>query len=225
MPTIANNLKKIHAQIHHAEKIYHRAENAVQLIAVSKTKPTTAIVSAYHAGQRHFGENYVQEALNKQAELDAFDITWHFIGAIQSNKTKVLAAHFDWVHCVENVKIAERLNAQRPDFLAPLNVCIQVNISDETSKAGVKLEELADLILQISALPNLKLRGVMAIPAPQTDFVSQREPYQKLVEYVKNLKKEQLDTFSFGMSDDLEAAIAEGSTLVRIGTALFGQRI
>lgn len=225
MPTIAHNLKQIHTQIRSAEQTYHRAENSVQLLAVSKTKPAHSIVSAYQAGQRHFGENYVQEALNKQVELRAFDITWHFIGAIQSNKTKVLAAHFDWIHCVENLKIAQRLSSQRPDFLHPLNICVQVNISDETSKSGVTLDELADLVLQISALPNLVLRGVMAIPAPQQNFELQREPYRKLMTEVKALKNENLTTFSFGMSDDLEAAIAEGSTLVRIGTALFGTRL
>ena len=224
MPTIADNLKQINTRIHHAEKIYKRAENSVQLLAVSKTKPASAIVSAYQAGQRHFGENYVQEALNKQLELGAFDITWHFIGAIQSNKTKVLATHFDWIHCVDSLKIAQRLSSQRPDFLSSLNICVQVNISHETSKSGVTLAELPDLVSQISELPNLVLRGVMAIPAPQTDFAAQREPYQKLVSTVKTFKNATLNTFSFGMSDDLEAAIAEGSTLVRIGTALFGSR-
>jgi pyridoxal phosphate enzyme (YggS family) len=224
MPTIAHNLKQIHTQIHAAEQTYARVPNSVQLLAVSKTKSASTIVSAYQAGQRHFGENYVQEALSKQVELGAFDITWHFIGAIQSNKTKVLATHFDWIHCVENLKIAQRLSSQRPGFLPPLNICVQVNISYEMSKSGVTLEELPDLILQISALPNLVLRGVMAIPAPQTNFVAQREPYRKLVVAVKALKNENLTTFSFGMSDDLEAAIAEGSTLVRIGTALFGAR-
>jgi pyridoxal phosphate enzyme (YggS family) len=224
MPTIARNLKQIHTQIRDAEKNYQRNGKSVQLLAVSKTKPASAIVSAYQAGQRHFGENYVQEALTKQAELGAFSITWHYIGAIQSNKTKVLAAHFDWVHCVDSLKIAERLSAQRPDFLPPLNICVQVNISHEDSKSGILLDELPNVISQVSRLPNLTLRGVMAIPAPQTDFSAQREPYRKLVEAVKNLKNENLDTFSFGMSDDLEAAIAEGSTMVRIGTALFGKR-
>ncbi len=224
MPTIAHRLKQIHTQIHTAEQTYHRVQNSVQLLAVSKTKPASAIVSAYQAGQRHFGENYVQEALLKQQELRAFDITWHFIGPIQSNKTKVLAAHFNWVHSVDSLKIAQRLSSQRPEFLQPLNICVQVNISDEESKSGVNLDELPDLISQISDLPNIKLRGVMAIPAPQHDFLLQRKPYQKLVAAVKALPNDQLTTFSFGMSDDLEAAIAEGSTMVRIGTALFGAR-
>lgn len=224
MPTIACNLKQINAQIRHAEKIYHRVENSVQLLAVSKTKSASAIISAYQAGQRHFGENYVQEALNKKSELGAFAITWHFIGAIQSNKTKVLAENFDWVHCVDSLKIAERLNSQRPDFLPPLNICVQVNISNEESKSGINLDELPNLMGQISQLPNLNLRGVMAIPAPETNFDAQREPYKKLVSAVKMLKNEKLTTFSFGMSDDLDAAIAEGATIVRIGTALFGKR-
>jgi pyridoxal phosphate enzyme (YggS family) len=224
MPTIACNLKQIQSQICHAEKLYQREENSVQLLAVSKTKPASAIVSAYQAGQRHFGENYLQEALNKQLELSAFEITWHFIGAIQSNKTKLLATHFDWVHCVDSLKIAERLSSQRPENLPPLNICIQVNISEEESKAGILLDELPEFVAKISPLPNLNLRGVMTIPAPQTDVEAQRESYRKLVAATKALKNENLTTFSFGMSDDLEAAIAEGSTIVRIGTALFGTR-
>jgi PLP dependent protein len=225
MSTIATNLKQIHARIQQTEQIYGREKNAVQLLAVSKTKPASMIASAYQAGQRHFGENYLQEALNKQRELGGYSITWHFIGAIQSNKTKLLATHFDWVHCVDSLKIAERLSLQRPENLPPLNICIQVNISNEESKAGISLNELPDLVSQISQLPNTRLRGVMAIPAPETDFALQREPFKKLVCAVNALKNESLTTFSFGMSDDLEAAIAEGSTLVRIGTALFGSRV
>lgn len=225
MPTIVSNLKQIHTQIQQAEQIYGREKNSVQLLAVSKTKPASMIASAYQAGQRHFGENYLQEALNKQRELGAYAITWHFIGAIQSNKTKLLATNFDWVHCVDSLKIAQRLSSQRPENLSPLNMCIQINISDEESKSGISLKELPDLVKKISVLPNLNLRGVMAIPAPETDFALQREPLKKLVDAVKALKNEKLKTFSFGMSDDLEAAIAEGSTLVRIGTALFGSRV
>lgn len=224
MPTIATNLKKIRHQIQLAEQTYGRKKNSLQLLAVSKTKPASMIASAYQAGQRHFGENYLQEALNKQNELGAYSITWHFIGAIQSNKTKLIATHFDWVHCVDSLKIAQRLSQQRPENLPPLNICIQVNISNEESKAGILLEELPDLVSQISQLSNLKLRGVMAIPAPESNFARQREPFKKLVAAVNSLKNDALTTFSFGMSDDLEAAIAEGSTLVRIGTALFGSR-
>ena len=221
---ISSQLNKIQAQIHLAEITHNRIAHSVNLLAVSKTKPASDIACAYRAGQRHFGENYVQEALLKQDCLSAFNITWHFIGPIQSNKTKMLATKFDWVHSVDDVKIAQRLSAQRPDFLAPLNICIQVNISDEESKSGVKLHELPDLIATVSTLPNLALRGVMAIPSPQSNFYAQREPYKKLVSAVNALNIPELTAFSFGMSDDLEAAIAEGSTWVRIGTALFGSR-
>ncbi|MFI3215466.1 MAG: YggS family pyridoxal phosphate-dependent enzyme [Methylococcales bacterium] len=221
---ISSQLNKIQAQIHLAEITHNRVAHSVNLLAVSKTKPASDIACAYRAGQRHFGENYVQEALLKQDCLSAFNITWHFIGPIQSNKTKMLATKFDWVHSVDDVKIAQRLSAQRPDFLAPLNICIQVNISDEESKSGVKLHELPDLIATVSTLPNLALRGVMAIPSPQSNFYAQREPYKKLVSTVNALNMPELTAFSFGMSDDLEAAIAEGSTWVRIGTALFGSR-
>ncbi|MEI8237283.1 MAG: YggS family pyridoxal phosphate-dependent enzyme [Methylococcaceae bacterium] len=221
---ISSQLNKIQAQIHLAEITHNRVAHSVNLLAVSKTKPASDIACAYRAGQRHFGENYVQEALLKQDCLSAFNITWHFIGPIQSNKTKMLATKFDWVHSVDDMKIAQRLSAQRPDFLAPLNICIQVNISDEESKSGVKLHELPDLIATVSTLPNLALRGVMAIPSPQSNFYAQREPYKKLVSTVNALNMPELTAFSFGMSDDLEAAIAEGSTWVRIGTALFGSR-
>ena len=221
---ISSQLNKIQAQIHLAEITHNRVAHSVNLLAVSKTKPASDIACAYRAGQRHFGENYVQEALLKQDCLSAFNITWHFIGPIQSNKTKMLATKFDWVHSVDDMKIAQRLSAQRPDFLAPLNICIQVNISDEESKSVVKLHELPDLIATVSTLPNLALRGVMAIPSPQSNFYAQREPYKKLVSTVNALNMPELTAFSFGMSDDLEAAIAEGSTWVRIGTALFGSR-
>jgi pyridoxal phosphate enzyme (YggS family) len=196
----------------------------VLLLAVSKTKPASMIAEAYQAGQRHFGENYLQEALSKQQALGAFDITWHFIGPIQSNKTKAIASHFDWVHSVDKLKIAQRLSEQRPAHLAPLNICLQVNISDEASKSGIRLNELGELCAQVAMLPNIKLRGVMAIPAPSESFEQQCQPYKALYQAVKTLNKPELDTFSFGMSDDLTAAIAEGSTMVRIGTALFGAR-
>lgn len=220
---ITENLKQIRAQIRQAELAANRAPGSVSLLAVSKTKPPEAIVAAYQAGQRHFGENYVQEAVSKQQALGAFDITWHFIGPIQSNKTKLIARHFAWVHSVDSFKIAKRLSEQR-ESKTPLNICLQVNISEEASKSGIELEELAALCEQVSQLPNLKLRGVMAIPAPQADFELQRQPYRKLYQAVSALNNPVLDTFSFGMSDDLEAAIAEGATLVRIGTALFGAR-
>lgn len=224
MSTVQQRLNTILAQIHRAEAIYQRPKNSVQLLAVSKTKPASAIAESYYAGQRHFGENYVQEALQKQQALSAFDITWHFIGPIQSNKTKLLAGHFHWVHSVDSLKIAQRLNEQRPDYLPPLNICLQVNISEQDTKSGILLNQLADLVEQVLVLPRLNLRGVMAIPAPANTIEQQRLPYRTLFNAVQQLNKPQLSTFSFGMSDDLEAAIAEGATIVRIGTALFGAR-
>lgn len=224
MPTIAHRLKQIRTQIQQAEMDGHRKSGAVLLLAVSKTKPAGYIAAAYQAGQRHFGESYVQEALLKQQQLGAFDITWHFIGPLQSNKTKAIASHFDWVHSVDSFKIARRLSEQRPANLAPLNICLQVNISGEDSKSGINLDALPQLIEQVSKLPKLKLRGVMAIPAPANDFEQQRLPYRALSQAVARLQRLDLDTFSYGMTGDLRAAIAEGATIVRIGTALFGAR-
>ncbi|MDO9168272.1 MAG: YggS family pyridoxal phosphate-dependent enzyme [Methylobacter sp.] len=224
MATLAQRLKQIRSQINDAERAYNRQPGSVLLLAVSKTKPSEAIACAYQFGQRHFGENYLQEALKKQQELGAYAITWHFIGPIQSNKTKALATHFDWVHSVDSLKIARRLSEQRPSHLPPLNICLQVNISDEPSKSGITLAELPPLCELVAKLPNLKLRGVMAIPAPQQDFEQQRRPYKILYQAVAKLGQPELDTFSFGMTGDLTAAIAEGSTIVRIGTALFGER-
>lgn len=224
MTTLIHRLKQIRTYIQTAEIAYHRQANSVLLLAVSKTKPASIIAEAYQAGQRHFGENYVQEALSKQQALGAFDITWHFIGPIQSNKTKIIASHFDWVHSVDKFKIAQRFSEQRPTHMAPLNICLQVNISNEASKSGIHLHELAELCEQVATLPNIKLRGVMAIPAPSNSFEQQCQPYKALYQAVKQLNKAELDTFSFGMSDDLKAAIAEGATIVRIGTALFGAR-
>jgi pyridoxal phosphate enzyme (YggS family) len=224
MTILIDLFKQTHAQIQQAEIIYQRQPGSVLLLAVSKTKPASIIATAYQAGQRHFGENYLQEALSKQQALSAFDITWHFIGPIQSNKTKTIASHFDWVHSVDKLKIAQRLSEQRPHNLAPLNICLQVNISDEASKSGIRLNELSELCEQVATLPNIKLRGVMAIPAPSSSFEQQCQPYKTLYQAVKRLNKPELNTFSFGMSDDLNAAIAEGSTIVRIGTALFGAR-
>lgn len=224
MTSIAQRLQQIRKDINDAERDGSRQLGSVRLLAVSKTKPSADIAAAYRAGQRHFGENYLQEALKKQQELGAYDITWHFIGPIQSNKTKPLAMHFDWVHSVDSFKIARRLSEQRPTHLPPLNICLQVNISDEDSKSGIDLAELPELCAQVADLPNLKLRGVMAIPAPQQDFDLQRQPYRALCLAVAKLNRPELDTFSFGMTGDLKAAILEGSTIVRIGTALFGER-
>ena len=221
---ISSRLKEILSQIKEAEISYHREPGSVLLLAVSKTKPSADIALAYQAGQRHFGENYCQEALIKQRELGAFAITWHFIGPIQSNKTKAIACHFDWVHSVDSLAIAQRLSKQRPANLTPLNVCLQINMSNELSKSGISLDELPELCEQVAALPNIKLRGVMTIPAPEDDFEKQRQPYKKLCEAINQLDRFKLDTLSFGMSGDLVAAIAEGSTIVRVGSALFGAR-
>ena len=224
MNDIKQRLAKINSQIRHAEMAAGREKGSVQLLAVSKTKPAMDIAIAYQAGQRRFGESYLQEALKKQQELAAFDISWHFIGPIQSNKTRPIAAHFSWVHSVDRLKIAKRLSEQRPAHLPALNICLQVNISAENTKSGVTLAELPQLIKQVSGLPNIKLRGVMAIPESVSDYESQRLPYRLLYQAVKQLDMAELDTFSFGMTGDLKAAIAEGSTIVRIGTALFGAR-
>jgi pyridoxal phosphate enzyme (YggS family) len=221
---IHSRLKHLLVQIRQAEIAYNRKPESVLLLAVSKTKSAKDIAAAYQAGQRHFGESYCQEALKKQQELGAFDITWHFIGPVQSNKTKVLATHFAWVHSVDSLKIAKRLSEQRPIALPPLNICLQVNISGEQSKSGITLTELPQLCELVSELPNIKLRGVMAIPMPEEDFELQRQPYKTLYQAVAKLNNPELNTYSFGMSGDLNAAIAEGATIVRIGTALFGAR-
>ena len=221
MNSIIQSLTKLRTQIQQAEINYYRQASSVLLLAVSKSKPASMIAEAYQAGQRHFGENYLQEALGKQQALGAFDITWHFIGPLQSNKTRAIASHFDWVHSVDKLKTAKRLSEQRPHNLAPLNICLQVNISNEPSKSGIYLNELVE---QVALLPNIKLRGVMAVPAPSTSFEQQCQPYKTLYQAVKQLNKPELNTFSFGMSDDLNAAISQGATIVRIGTALFGYR-
>jgi len=206
-----------------------RAQDAARLLAVSKTKPAAMIRQVWQLGQREFGENYLQEALEKQTELaDLDDIVWHFIGPLQSNKTRAVAEHFDWVHSVDRLKIAKRLSEQRPTHLAPLNICLQVNISREESKAGVLPEELEELAKEVATLPNLHLRGLMAIPAPAEGVDAQRQPLAALREALTSLQSSlpnaPLDTLSMGMSDDLEAAVLEGATLVRLGTAIFGAR-
>jgi len=224
MTSIAIKLDKINADIRRAQSDARRHAFSVQLLAVSKNKPVEDIIKAYHAGQRQFGESYLQEALLKQRELSCYQICWHFIGPIQSNKTRQIAQHFSWVHSIDRLKIAKRLSEQRPEKLPPLNICLQVNISNEPSKSGFQLDELADAVEQVSKLANLKLRGVMAIPQPAVDYEQQCKPYRQLYQAVKALNKAGLDTFSFGMTNDLRAAIAEGSTIVRVGTALFGAR-
>lgn len=224
METMVSRYRQVKSQIREAASAAGRDAASVQLLAVSKTKPAADIAALYRLGQRHFAENYLQEALQKQRELAAFNISWHFIGPIQSNKTKPIACHFAWVHSVDRLKIAQRLSEQRPVHLPPLNICLQVNISQEISKAGVSLAELPALVQAVRDLPRLRLRGVMAIPEPETDFAKQREPYRLLYQAVQGIEQPRLDSFSYGMSGDLQAAVMEGATLVRIGTALFGER-
>lgn len=196
------------------------------MLAVSKTHPAALVEEALAAGQRAFGENYVQEALEKMDALAGMDVEWHLIGPLQSNKTRMVAERFAWVHSIESEKVARRLSAQRPARLAPLNVLIQVNVSGESSKSGVAPPEVAGLAGAIASLPNLKLRGLMAIPEPTPDERLQRSRFSALKEILRQLQQQHpgLDTLSMGMSEDLEAAIAEGSTLVRVGTAIFGER-
>ncbi|CAG2151751.1 hypothetical protein D3C81_1133480 [compost metagenome] len=228
MSVIAANLQAVLNDIAAAAQQAGRDPSGVTLLAVSKTVAPAIVRAAFQAGQAAFGENYVQEGLDKIAALaDLRDrITWHFIGPLQSNKTRPVAEHFDWVHAIDRLKIAERLSAQRPAGMAPLQVCIQVNISDEASKSGVAPAEVLPLAQAIAALPNLRLRGLMAIPAPADDPDAQRRPFAALRGLLDQLRQSGLhvDTLSMGMSADMGAAIAEGATLVRIGTAIFGAR-
>ena len=219
-------LNTVLEQITAAESRFNRRPGSVQLLAVSKTRTADEIRSAAQAGQRLFGESYLQEALEKIDQLQQEDIEWHFIGRIQSNKTKLIAGHFDWVHSLENLKHARRLNEQRPDHLPPLNVCLQVNISQEASKGGIEPDALVDFIRAFDNLPRLSLCGLMVIPAPADTLEAQRIPFRQLRELRDRLATEKypLHTLSMGMSGDLEAAIAEGSTIVRVGTAIFGPR-
>jgi PLP dependent protein len=225
MNTIYDSLQAIQANIHQAKLAANRIDT-VKLLAVSKAQTPDKLREAYLAGQRAFGENYVQEAINKQAQLKDCDIEWHFIGPIQSNKTALIAQHFDWVHSVDRLKIAARLNEARPQSLAPLNVCIQINSSEEDSKSGVDIGLQAIVAKEINAMPHLKLRGIMAIPAPTKDLAKQRAQFKIVNDAFKALQQQgfKLDTLSIGMSDDYVAAIHEGATIVRIGSAIFGAR-
>ncbi|WP_444815668.1 YggS family pyridoxal phosphate-dependent enzyme [Stutzerimonas frequens] len=223
MSTIEKNIAKVAARIREAAQAVHRDAATVGLLAVSKTQPAAAIREAFAAGLRDFGENYLQEALDKQVELDDLPLIWHFIGPIQSNKTKAIAEHFDWVHSVDRLKIAQRLSDQRPATLPPLNVCLQVNVSGEASKSGCAPQELGPLAEAVAAMPQLRLRGLMCIPAPTEDPAEQRAAFARL-RLLRDELALDLDTLSMGMSQDLKAAIAEGATWVRIGTALFGAR-
>lgn len=226
MTTIASNLQAVRAAIMAAATEAGRTPGEVTLLAVSKTFAPDAIREAYHAGQVCFAESYVQEALNKIAALHDLPIEWHFIGPIQSNKTRAIAEHFAWVHSVDRLKIAERLSAQRPAHLPPLQICLQVNISEEASKSGVPSGEVAQLAMKVARLPHLDLRGLMAIPAPVDDVSAQRAAFARLRELRDQLGRQglRLDTLSMGMSHDFAAAITEGATMVRVGTAIFGKR-
>lgn len=223
---LADKYDSVREQVLSACRDSQRAPESVQLLAVSKTRSADEIRQLHACGQTAFGENYLQEALDKIEALQALPLEWHFIGPIQSNKTRAIAEQFDWVHSVDRLKIARRLSEQRPDNLPPLNICLQVNISDEASKSGCTPEALPELARAVAALPNLRLRGLMAIPEAETDPTRQRATFARVRLLLEELKTElpQLDTLSMGMSGDLGAAIAEGSTLVRVGTALFGPR-
>jgi pyridoxal phosphate enzyme (YggS family) len=228
--SIAENIAKIRLAIGQAAVQYGRNPASVLLLAVSKTFGAESIIDAAEAGQIAFGENYLQEALDKQEAVKTLRpdlaLEWHFIGPIQSNKTRPIAEHFDWAHAVDREKIARRLSEQRPAHLGPLNICLQVNVSGEASKSGVAPDEVLSLAQSVSALPNIRLRGLMAIPEPSADFNDQRKPFVFLRALQQQLIEAGIptDTLSMGMSADMDAAIAEGATIVRIGTAIFGKR-
>jgi PLP dependent protein len=230
MSSISSNMQAVKECIATAAHAASRAPQQITLLAVSKTFGAEAVIVAADAGQRAFGENYLQEALDKMAAIRAARpgllLEWHFIGPIQSNKTRPIAEHFDWVHSVDREKIAQRLSEQRPPHLPPLNIYLQVNISGEASKSGVTPEELMALAPRVAALPRLKLRGLMAIPEPVEDMEQQRVPFRQVRHLLDALRSQglALDTLSMGMTADLAAAVAEGATIVRIGTAIFGQR-
>jgi pyridoxal phosphate enzyme (YggS family) len=226
MTTIASNLQAVRTAITKAAIAAGRNADDVTLLAVSKTFPAPALRAAFQAGQTRFAENYVQEALGKINELGDLALEWHFIGPIQSNKTRGIAENFSWVHSVDRLRIAERLSEQRPVHLPPLQLCLQVNVSGESSKSGVHPDEVDALAKAISKFPRLTLRGLMAVPAPGDDVVAQRLPFARLRELRDELNRQglRLDTLSMGMSHDFTAAIAEGATMVRIGSAIFGDR-
>lgn len=226
MTIIAEKIQKVRSDIDNVCLACHRDPKSVLLLAVSKTRTETEIRTAYESGLHAFGENYLQEALEKQKLISDLKIEWHFIGPIQSNKTRAISEHFDWVHSVDRLKIAERFSSQRPSHLPPLNVCIQVNISGEDTKSGCNPDEVPALAQAIAKLPGICLRGLMAIPEVEPDPEQQRTTFAKVRALMTQLQAEglDLDTLSMGMSGDLAAAIYEGSTIVRVGTALFGQR-
>lgn len=226
MSAIADNLQAVRARISRAATAAGRSPESVRLLAVSKTWPLACILEAAEAGQQAFGENYVQEGIDKILATPARRLEWHFIGPLQSNKTRPVAEHFAWVHSIDRLKTAERLSAQRPASSEPMQVCLQVNVSGEASKSGCTPDEALGLSQAIVRLPGLKLRGLMAIPEPSDDPAEQRRPFRTLREIYDHIRSAglPLDTLSMGMSHDLEAAVAEGATIVRIGTAIFGER-
>lgn len=226
MTGIAENLRRVQARIAEACTAAQRSLDSVQLIAVSKSFMVEDVREAIAAGQRSFGESYVQEALPKIEQLADLDLDWHFVGPVQSNKTRDIAAHFDWVHGVDRARIAQRLSEQRPANLRPLQVCVQINISGEASKSGCTPEEAIELCRAIATLPRLRLRGLMSLPAPSNTDENPRAAFARLRELFEHIHAQglALDTLSAGMSDDMEAAIAEGATLIRIGSAIFGER-
>ncbi len=226
MTILSAKLQAVRVRIASAAGQCGRSDDTIQLLAVSKTCPAAQIRELAAAGQRAFGESYVREGVAKIAELRVLELEWHFIGALQANKTRMVAEAFDWVHSVDRLEIAQRLSDQRPASLPPLSICLQVNVSGEASKGGVPLTAAPALAHALAVLPKLRLRGLMAIPAPHHDCLEQRRPFRLLRELSEQLQADGLclDTLSMGMSDDLEAAIAEGSTLVRVGTAIFGER-
>ncbi|MGI9201157.1 MAG: YggS family pyridoxal phosphate-dependent enzyme [Woeseiaceae bacterium] len=226
MIRVTENLRVIRDLLAGASADAGRSESSVKLLAVSKKQPVSAVLEAAAAGQRDFGENFVQEGLEKIAASGRNDLVWHFIGHLQTNKTRTVAAHFDWVHTIDRFKVAKRLSTQRPEEMGDLNVCLQVNIDDEPGKSGVHPDEVLSLAENVAALPRIRLRGLMCLPANRTDFEQQREPFRRLRELFEILKNQgiDVDTLSMGMTGDYAAAIHEGSTIVRIGTAIFGAR-
>ena len=226
MTTIISNLQNTHHAIAQAAQMAHRDKESIELLAVSKGFSANAVCEAYQAGQLAFGESYLQEALKKIELTRDLPLQWHFIGPVQRNKTRAIATNFAWVHSIDRLNIAERLSAQRPSTLPPLNVCIQVNVSEEDSKSGIAPAELTKLALDVARLPHLKLRGLMTIPAPSEELETQRIPFFRLRELMRHMNMQglALDTLSMGMSHDLYAAILEGATIVRIGRAIFGER-
>ena len=230
MSTISTNLQAIQRHISEMAQKASRSPASVNLLAVSKTCPAHAIIEAARAGQHAFGENYEKEAVQKIRQIQEMapelQLEWHFVGPVQSNKTRGIATHFDWVHSVDRERIARRLSEQRPDTLAPLNICLQVYISNEDTKSGIEEEAVFELAGIVSTLPHLKLRGLMAIPEPESDPEKQHAPFRRLKNLYDQLRAKgyDLDTLSMGMTADMDAAIAEGATIVRIGTAIFGDR-